>query len=163
MPQLDVSTYASQLLWLVLTFVPLYLIVYKVVLPRISDVLEARQDKIDDDLKKAAARRDEAETVLAEYERFQADAHAKGQESIRAVQEEIKADAVRRNQELSDKLAEQTAAAEQRIHAAKAEALANLNATVAEVVTSAATKLVGETPSPDLVAQAIGKATGEQG
>ena len=75
MPQLDVSTFASQILWLALTFVPLYLIIVRVALPRIGEVIEARRDKIDDDLKKAAARRDEAQAVLAEYEALHAASH----------------------------------------------------------------------------------------
>ena len=93
MPQLDVTTYASQLFWLLLTFVPLYLVITKVALPRIGEVLEARQDKIDDDLKKAAARKEEAEAVMSEYEALQADAHAKAQALLRETQEAMKAEA----------------------------------------------------------------------
>ena len=122
MPQLDVSTYASQLFWLVLTFVPLYLIIVRVALPRIGEVLEARQDKIDDDLKKAAARKEEAESVLAEYQALQAESQAKAQALLRQAQEEMAAEAARLNDELTSRLAEESVVAEKRIAAAKAEA-----------------------------------------
>ncbi len=163
MPQLDATTFASQLFWLLVTFVPFYLVIYKVALPRISDVLEARQDKIDDDLKKAAARKEEAEAVLAEYEKLQADSRAKAQEALRLVQEEMKAEGQRSGEELSRKLAAEAAEAEQRVQAAKDQALAQLGDTVAEVVTSATAKLIGERPGDDQVARALRTATGGQG
>ncbi len=155
MPQLDVSTFASQILWLVLTFVPLYLIVVRVALPRIGEVIEARRDKIDDDLKKAAARRDEARTVLAEYEALQAEAQAKAQALLKQAKDEMAAEAAQQHAELAAKLAEQTMAAEARINAAKAEALTNLEQAVVEVAGAATAKLLGVAPSQEEVSQAV--------
>lgn len=155
MPQFDVSTYASQLFWLILTFVPLYLIIIRVALPRIGEVLEARQDKIDDDLKKAAARKEEADTVLAEYEALQAESHAKAQALLRQAQEDMAAEAARLNDELTSRLAEEGAEAEKRIAAAKAEAVSNLSAAVAEVASAATKKLIGATPSKAEVQGAV--------
>ena len=44
MPQLEqIATYPSQVFWLVVTFVALFLIMWRVAVPRISDALEARQ------------------------------------------------------------------------------------------------------------------------
>ena len=65
MPQLDISTYPPQLVWLLITFLALYLVVWKVALPRIVDVREARQRGVEYDLGKAEALRSEAETLLA--------------------------------------------------------------------------------------------------
>ena len=65
MPQLDISTYPPQLVWLLITFLALYLVVWKVALPRIVDVREARQRRVEDDLGKAEALRSEAQTLLA--------------------------------------------------------------------------------------------------
>ena len=50
MPQLDVSTFPPQLVWLLITFGALFLIVWKVALPRIVDVRDNRQRRIEDDL-----------------------------------------------------------------------------------------------------------------
>ena len=155
MPQLDVSTFASQILWLALTFVPLYLIIVRVALPRIGEVLETRRDKIDDDLKKAAARKDEAQGVLAEYEALQAASHAKAQELLQQAKEEMSALAGKRDSELVAKLAVQTAKAEARIANAKSEALTNLEQAVVEVASAATAKLIGVTPSPDEVRKAV--------
>ena len=54
MPQLDqMDTFASQIFWLVVTFTFLYLIVWRTALPRISDVIQERQRRIEEDLLKA--------------------------------------------------------------------------------------------------------------
>ena len=79
MPQLDISTYPPQLVWLLITFVALYLVVWKVALPRIVDVRESRQRRIEGDLGKAETLRTEAETVLAALEKSHADAAAEAQ------------------------------------------------------------------------------------
>ena len=107
MPQLDISTYTSQLFWLLLTFVPLYLIILRKALPRITEVLEARRNKIDDDLKKAATRKEEAEVVRGEYEQAQAESHAKAQALLKQAQEEMAEEAAGRNEALSATLATQ--------------------------------------------------------
>ena len=63
LPQLDIATYASQIFWLTVTFVVLYFLVAKIAMPRIAEVLEGRQERIEDDL-------DKAETLKKEKLRF---------------------------------------------------------------------------------------------
>ena len=60
MPQFaQVDTFASQIFWLVVSFAILYILLSKVVIPRISTVLENRQQKIASDLKRAEEARAE--------------------------------------------------------------------------------------------------------
>ena len=53
MPQLEISSYSSQIFWLVISFFFLYFIMSNIVLPRIGEVLKHRRDKITSDLDKA--------------------------------------------------------------------------------------------------------------
>ena len=76
MPQLDPTTWIAQLFWLIVTFVALYFVLSRSILPRIANVMEARQSKIDDDLDRAAASKQEADGVLAEYEKALAEGSA---------------------------------------------------------------------------------------
>jgi F-type H+-transporting ATPase subunit b len=163
MPQLDPSVWPTQLFWLAITFIALYLVIWRVALPRIADVLEARQRKLDDDLKKAGALKDEAEAILAEYEKMRADAQAKAHEALQKAAGEMKAEAERQGQELAARLGRQTEEAEARIGKAKTAALASLEGTVNEVVAAATEKLIGVKADDAEVARAVGQVMGGKG
>ncbi|QXK91618.1 hypothetical protein HL033_02420 [Neoehrlichia mikurensis] len=49
-PQLDVSTFSSQLFWFVVSFILLYLVVNKLVIPKTEDVILRRHDTVQDSL-----------------------------------------------------------------------------------------------------------------
>ena len=160
MPQLDPAVWPTQLFWLAITFIACYLIVWRVALPRIADVLEARQRKLDDDLKKATALKEEAEAILADYEKMRADAQASAHEELQATHDSLKAEAERETETLAAKLHAQTEEAEARIAAAKADALASLEGTVSEVVVAATEKLIGVKAGEQEVARVVGDVMG---
>jgi F-type H+-transporting ATPase subunit b len=143
MPQLDPSNYAGQIFWLVITFVTLYWVLVKLALPRVAEVLEARQQKIDDDLDRAAASKQEAETVLAAYDKRLAEGTAEAQGLLRQASEEMAAEAAKRHEALAARLAEDGRAAEARILEAKTAAIGNIAQVAAEVAQSAARRLIG--------------------
>ena len=61
MPQLDPASFAPQLVWLAISFIILYVLLSIYALPKLGNILEARKNRIADDLEKAAHMRDEAE------------------------------------------------------------------------------------------------------
>ena len=162
MPQLDPAVWPTQLFWLAITFGALYLIIWRIALPRIADVLEARQRKLDDDLKKATALKEEAETILAEYEKMRADAQASAHAVLQKAQNEMKAEAERQSHEVAAKLSQQTEEAEARIATAKSAALASLEGTVNEVVAAATEKLIGVKAGEQEIARAVGTVMGSK-
>src|SRR3546814_1656625 len=89
LPQLDADTYPTQIFWLVVTFVILYLIMSKVALPRIAEVLEERQERVADDIETAERLRSEAAVVQSEYEKALAEARGKAQELFRETGDEL--------------------------------------------------------------------------
>jgi F-type H+-transporting ATPase subunit b len=163
MPQLDISTFPPQLIWLGITFVVLYLLMARLALPRVGGIIVARRNKIDGDLQKAGAMKAEAEAVIAAYERALAQARQSAQAVLKETTEKLSAAAAERQKVLSDKLAVETAAAERRIADARGAALADLKGVAAEVARSAVDKLTGESVDTGRVAAAIDRAVAERG
>ena len=68
MPQLDITTFSPQIIWLFITFIILYVLMAKVALPRIGNILEQRQARIDDNLNAAQNLRNEATADAEAYD-----------------------------------------------------------------------------------------------
>ncbi len=143
MPQLDFATFPSQVFWLAVIFVLLYLLMSRVALPRVSAMIDARKARIEGDLEQAAQMKAEAEAVMAAYERSLADARAQAQATLKEAMDRFSAEAAERQRKAAETLAVQTAAAEKRIADAKAEALRGLRAVAIDVARTATQRLVG--------------------
>lgn len=143
MPQLDVSTFPTQLFWLFISFIVLYVLMARVGLPRVSRIIAARRGRIDGDLEKAGQMKAEAEAVIAAYDRALAEARAQAQQTLKETTDRLNAEAAERQRQLAEKLAAETAAAERRIEEAKTAALANLRTVAVDVARAATAKLTG--------------------
>jgi len=146
MPQFDPSSFTQQLFWLALTFITLYILMAKVALPKIGDVLDERQRKIDDNLDKAASLKAEAEAAVAAYEKALAESRAHAQAVIKETAERMAKQAEQRHKELNDRLAEQIKSGEARIAAAKDQALSHVREVAVDVAKAAAGRLAGLSP-----------------
>jgi len=143
MPQLDFSTFPSQIFWLAVIFVLLYLLMARVALPRVSAMIDARKARIEGDLERATQMKAEAEAVMAAYERSLADARAQAQATLKEAMDRFAAEAAERQRKAVETLTGETSAAEKRIAEAKAQALAGLRAVAIDVARTATRKLVG--------------------
>ena len=68
MPQLNPEFWISQIFWLTLTFGVLYLVLSKLILPKISANLELRKSQIQENIEAAEKQREDSETKLKEYD-----------------------------------------------------------------------------------------------
>ncbi len=143
MPQLDPSTFASQLFWLAVTFGLFLLIVWRVALPKIGRVLEDRRERIERDIARAGEIKTEAEQVLAAYDRLSAEGRASAQSLIREEHKRAAAEAAADHQRLGARLKDEIAAAESRIAAARNSALSDIAGVAGEIAASAAERLIG--------------------
>ena len=164
MPQLEqVGTFLSQLVWLALTFGVLYVVMTRSALPRISQILVTRQERIDGDLRKAEELKSEAESVLAAYEAAAAQARAEAQEILSESAERFAAEAAEKNEALTRLLAEEAAAGEVRIRAAREQAMADVETIAAELAGLAAERLTGTTADRGAAEAAVAEVMGEHG
>jgi len=142
MPQFNPEWFASQLFWLVVTFVVLYLLLSRIALPRMAQILQERREKVSDDLAKAERLKAEAQEIYDAYESSLREAREQAQSVLRQAREEIDQDHAQRHAAYSRELNQQIADAEARIEAAKVEALNNLQSVAAEIAQAATAKLV---------------------
>jgi len=163
MPQLDVNTYLPQVVWLVITFTALFLVMWRVAVPRIADVLEARQKRISDNLAKAETSKKEAEAALAAYEQALAEARAEAHALVSEAAQKIAAEAAEREARQAEQLQRRIADAESAIDRAVAAAVANVRAAVLEVAATAVERLTDEAPSEADIAQAVDRAIKAKG
>lgn len=146
MPQFDPSMFAPQLFWLAVMFVTLYFVMARHAIPRISEVLDERQRRIDENLERAQQLKAEAELAVARYERALAESRAQALEVMKETADRLAHQAEARNKDLAQRLGEQIKAGEARIQAAKEQALGNVRQVAAEVAGAAVAKLVGAAP-----------------
>lgn len=155
MPQLDPSSFASQLIWLVITFSIFYLVMARIALPRVSEVLETRQNRIAYDLETATSLKVDAEKVLAEYEASMAKAHAEAQDMLAKATQERAAEAARRQEELGARISAQLGDSEAHINEVRQAAMANIGDIAGDVALTATAKLIGVSPDDAAVRAAL--------
>ena len=78
-PPFQAEHFPSQILWLTVSFVLLYVLMAKVALPRIAAIFADREKRIDDDLNAARGFKTQSDAANAAYEKALADARVRAQ------------------------------------------------------------------------------------
>jgi F-type H+-transporting ATPase subunit b len=154
-PPFDSSTFASQFVWLVITFVLLYALIAKVALPRVGSIIAQRQNRIDDDLAQANAFKAQSDAALAAYEKALADARARAQGIAGEMRDKQAAETQATRKKLEEQLNAKLAEAEKIIGASKEAAMANVRNIAADAAKAIVQRLIGTTPADSAVAAAV--------
>ncbi|HLT76536.1 MAG TPA: F0F1 ATP synthase subunit B' [Ferrovibrio sp.] len=163
MPQLETATFLPQLVWLLITFVLLYVLMAKVALPRVAAVVDERKRRLDQDLAEAARLKRETEAAIAEYEQALAAARTQAQAIAGEARAQISAETAAQRSKVEAEIAEKTRAAEASINAAKQQALSQLTSVAADAAADVVARLSGTAPSADAVNAAVAQALGKRG
>lgn len=160
-PPFDPSTFASQLLWLAITFGLFYLFMNKVIVPRVGGILEHRRDRIAQDLGEANRLKEESDNAIAAYEQELATARKKAGEIAQTARDKAKASAEAERAKTEASLAERMVEAEASIADIKSKALADVDAIAEEAATNLVKHLLGGAVTKTEVAAAIRAAAGK--
>ena len=149
-PPFDTQKYPSQILWYVIFFGLLYLLMKRVLVPRLSTIVEGRAARIAGDLAEAQRLRVESDKALGTYEKALADARTSAHSIAQA-----STDAAKQRADIESSLAAKLEAAEARIGEIKSKALGDVNAIAEEAAAAVVAALSGQQPSQDEVAKAV--------
>lgn len=154
-PPFNAQTFASQLVWLVIFFVLLYVLMAKWALPQVGRVIENRQKRIADDIAEAGRLKEESDAAHATYEKALADARSRAQAIANETREKQAAAAEAARKQTEDELNARLAEAEQTIAATKQAAMRNVRAVAEDAAAAIVERLIGLVPSKDSVASAV--------
>jgi F-type H+-transporting ATPase subunit b len=155
-PPFDSQTFASQLFWLALIFVALYLLMSRIALPRVGSILEQRSKRIEGDLAEAQRLKGESDAAIAAHEKALADARGRAQAIANATREQASAAADARRKEVDAKLNVRITEAEETIAATRDAAMTNVRGIAGEAAAAIVERLTGIAPAQHEVADAVG-------
>src|SRR5271170_4995315 len=155
-PPFDSQHFPSQLFWLTVSFVLLYVLMSKVALPRIGAILAARSRAISDDLAAAQRLKEQSDAARAAYDKALAEARARAQSIVSATRQKQASEAEATQKRLEAQLHERLAAAEQSIAATRSAAMGNVRAIAADTAAAIVERLIGKAPAQAEVAAALG-------
>jgi F-type H+-transporting ATPase subunit b len=155
MPQLDSTWFTSQLFWLAITFVTLYVLLSRMVLPPLQDIIARRKQTIESDIAQAQHLKSQAEQARQDYERTLAEARFRAQKLIDDAISAYKANAEQQSRNMDKQLEQRLADAARQISARKKELLEALTPTTAELTTMIVEKLTQSEPSSEQVSRVI--------
>ena len=154
-PPFESSTFASQLVSLVIAFVALYIIVSRFALPKVGGTIEARQNAIEGDLAEAQKLKEQSDAALKAYEGELAAARSRAQAIGNETREKLNASAEAERKALEAKLAGKLADAEKQIAATRNAAMRNVKSIAADAAGAIVQRLTGTTPDAATVKKAV--------
>lgn len=154
-PPFKPDTFASQLVWLAITFVALYVLMSKLALPRVAAIIAARSGRISDDLAAAKRLKDESDVAVAAYEAALAEARTRAQAIGGETHDKLAAETEASRKALEAELNAKLAGAEKAIAATKASAMANVRGIAIDAAGAIVARLIGTTPTAAAVEAAV--------
>jgi F-type H+-transporting ATPase subunit b len=155
LPQFDMAQWPGQVVWALVIFGLLYLLFFKVLVPRLGGTIADREARIGGDIAEARRMKDEAQAASEDAARDLGEARARARKVAQAAAEEVKSAAAARAGEEDAKLAQVLAAAEARIAEARAEAMGHVRTIAIDAAGAMVERLTGVAAAAGEVEQAM--------
>src|SRR3974390_554459 len=155
-PPFQSDTFASQLVWLAIAFVLLYVLMSKLALPRVGALIEGRRKHIDGDIAEAGRLKTQSDDAAAAYEKALADARGRAQGIANETRDRQSAEADARRKTLEDQLNVKLADAEKTIAATKQPGMSSVRGIAEDAARAIVERLTGTAPADKAVSDAVG-------
>ena len=143
MPQLNPEFWISQIFWLTLTFGILYMVLSKLILPKISANLESRKFQIQDNIEAAEKQREDSESKLKEYEEIVFKSKLEAKKIFKDSREKIIKDINNKKETLEKQINEEIKKVEKEIEVVKKSAPEKINRVAIETSSELVKKIIG--------------------
>ena len=143
MPQLNPEFWISQIFWLTITFGILYIVLSKLILPKISANLEIRKSQIMDNIEVAEKQREESEKKIKEYEEIVQNTKNEAKNYFKQTQKKVIKSIGIKKETLDKELTEVIEKAESEIQDLRSEAPKKINRIAIETSGDLIKKLIG--------------------
>ena len=143
MPQLNPEFWVSQIFWLTLTFGILYMVLSKLILPKISSNLELRKSQIQENIEAADKQREESEKKLKEFEEIILKNKLAAKNIFKLTQEKALKDINSKREILEKQIDDEIKKAEQEINELKKTAPEKINRIAIETSSEILKNLIG--------------------
>ena len=143
MPQLNPEFWASQIFWLILIFSILYMVIWKIFLPKITDGIENRKLRIMNDLNETQKLKENAEKKLEEYNKIIEDIKKEAKKVIEDNKKKLENDIKNKKQKFSEEIEKELVSVEKEIENLKKSSISNINKIAVEVSSEIIRQIVG--------------------
>ena len=143
MPQLNPEFWISQIFWLTLTFGILYVVLSKLILPKISANLELRKSQIQENIEAAEKQRESSENKIKEYDEIVLKNKLEAKNIFKNTREKVIKDISYKKEVLDKQIDEEIKKAEQEIELLKKSAPEKINRIAIEASSELVKKLIG--------------------
>ena len=132
MPQLNPEFWTAQIFWLILIFSSLYLIIWKIFLPKITYSTENRKSRIINDLDETQKLKENAEKKLNEYNKIIEESKKEAKKIIEDSKKKLDRDIEKKKQKFNDEIEKELMIAEKEIKDLKKSSILNISNIAAE-------------------------------
>ena len=143
MPQLNPEFWVSQIFWLTITFGILYIVLSKLILPKISSNLELRKSQIQENIEAAEKQRESSDAKLKEYDNIILKSKLKAKNIFRDAREKVIKDINSKKETLDKQIDEEIKKAEQEIVVLRKNAPEKISKIAIETSAQLVKKLIG--------------------
>ena len=135
--------FANVTFWVLVSFVGFFaLLIYYKVPKLVTDLLDERAENIRKEIEEAAQLREDAQSILAEYQRKKQEAEKEAEEIVAQAKEEAELLKAETEKALQEQIERRTKLAEDKIAQAEAQAVADVKNIAATAATGAARRLL---------------------
>ena len=143
MPQLNPEFWISQIFWLTLTFGILYIVLSKLILPKISANLELRKSQIQENIEAAEKQRESSESKLKEYDKIILKSKLEAKNIFKDARDKVLKDINSKKEVLDKQIDEEIKKVEKEIELLKKGAPEKINKIAIDTSSELVRKLIG--------------------